>query len=154
MRDINQTGIDLIKVFEGCKLEAYQDVVGIWTIGYGHTGPEVVKGLKWTQAQADTALRKGPRRILPQCGSYDKTVPLTDNQFAALVSFAFNLGAGRLRTSTLLKKVLTKDWAGAKLEFAKWDKAGGKASSRPHSPPISGSRFIWRHIKEMYNGKW
>jgi lysozyme len=126
MRNINQTGIDLIKVFEGCKLEAYQDVVGIWTIGYGHTGPEVVKGLKWTQAQADTALHKDLEEFCRSVEAMTKSVPLTDNQFAALVSFAFNLGAGRLRTSTLLKKVLTKDWAGAKLEFAKWDKAGGK----------------------------
>jgi lysozyme len=116
----------MIQSFEGLRLEAYQDSVGVWTIGYGHTGPEVKKGLKWNTTEAEAAFDADVARFCQGVAAITKSVPLTDNQFAALVSFAYNLGLGRLQGSTLLKKVLAKDWAAAKTEFLKWDKAGGK----------------------------
>lgn len=125
-RALNQAGRLMIQSFEGLRLEAYQDSVGIWTIGYGHTGPEVKKGLKWSTTEAEAAFDKDTARFCQGVEAMTKAVPLSDNKFAALVSFAYNLGLGRLQGSTLLKKVLAQDWAGAKLEFSKWDKAGGK----------------------------
>ena len=96
----NQAGIDLIKSFESCRLEAYQDTRGIWTIGWGHTGPEVVKGLVWTQEQADAQFALDmERRAEDPVGEF-VNVALTDNQFAAFCSLCFNIGAGNFRASS------------------------------------------------------
>lgn len=128
----NDAGVALIKQFEGLRLEAYADPAHGWkvpTIGYGHTdaagAPKVYKGMKITAQKADEILRA-------DLGQYEQavnaavTVPLNENQFAALVSFTFNLGAGNLRSSTLLRKLNVRDYTGAAAEFPKWNKAGGK----------------------------
>jgi lysozyme len=121
---IHQQGIDLIKKFEGCKLGAYQDSVGIWTIGYGHI-EGVKQGDVITQTEADAFLEKDiqvkEKEITPLI-----KVEVNENQWAALVSFAFNLGAGNLAKSTLLSRLNSKDFASAGEEFLKWNKAGGK----------------------------
>lgn len=122
---ISQTGIDLIKSFEGLELKAYQDVVGVWTIGYGSTGPHVKPGMVITPKEAEDLLRKDVSRF-EACVDKQVTVPLSQNQFDALVSFAFNLGCGNLASSTLLRKLNVKDYKGASLEFVKWNRAGGK----------------------------
>lgn len=117
-----QTGLPLIKNFEGCKLEAYLDIVGVPTIGYGET-EDVCMGMFITQDEADAMLSK----------KYDKLesdilglgVSLNENQLGALVSFAYNLGLGALKSSTLLKKLRNKD-PSAVDEFVRWNKAGGK----------------------------
>lgn len=126
---ISENGINLIKQFEGCKLTAYQDSVGVWTIGYGWTQPvdgkTVAKGMVITQQKANQLLTEG-------VAQYEKgvtnlvTVSLNQNQFDALVDFAYNLGVNALKGSTLLKKLNTGDYAGAANEFTKWNKAGGK----------------------------
>lgn len=122
---ISQTGLDLIKSFEGLKLKAYQDVVGVWTVGFGSTGPHVKPGMVITAKQAEDLLRDDVSRF-EACVSKQVTVALSQNQFDALVSFAFNLGCGNLGSSTLLKKLNAKDYAGAAAEFPKWNRAGGK----------------------------
>lgn len=116
---------DFIKAHEGCKLTAYQDSVGVWTIGYGHTGQEVRAGLVWTQAQADTALAND---IVIAIDSIKRLlgVTLSDQQMVALASFVFNLGANALKTSTLLLRVNAEQWMDAAREFTKWDHAGGQ----------------------------
>jgi lysozyme len=117
---ISKAGLDLIKHFEGCLLYGYKDVVGVPTIGYGHTGGVVV-GHRITQVEADTLLRHDLDRFEE---SVDKlvTVNINQHQFDALVAFSFNVGSGALKTSTLLKKVNAKDFTGAAKEFAKWNK--------------------------------
>jgi len=97
-------GLALIKRFEGCRLTAYQDQGGVWTIGYGQTGPDIVEGLTWSKEQANHALavkllilETQVRDSLQHC-----KIPLNDNQFSALVSFAYNVGIGAFRHSTLL----------------------------------------------------
>ncbi len=123
--EIGSKGIALIKTFEGCKLEAYQDSVGVWTVGYGHIH-SVVKDTVVTQEEADTLLSFdlkifsiGVTKLLKK--------PVQQHQFDALVSFAFNLGVGNLRKSTLLKLVNTNPNDHAiRAEFLKWNKAGGK----------------------------
>lgn len=125
----NQAGIDLIKEFEGVRLTAYRDPVGVLTIGYGHTSaagyPDVEPGMTITAAEAESILRRDLQQYEAAVSNAVK-VPLTANQFAALVSFTYNLGPGNLRSSTLLWKLNTGDYAGAAGEFPRWNKAGGK----------------------------
>ncbi len=121
---LGQKGLDLIKSFEGLRLKAYQDSVGVWTIGYGHTGG-VKPGQTITKAQAEAFLKSDTGWAQDAVRKSVK-VPLTQGQFDALTSFTFNLGAGALKSSTLLKKLNAKDYAGAQKEFGKWVHAGGQ----------------------------
>lgn len=122
----SKAGADLTKSFEQCPLTAYWDALGkVWTIGWGHTGPEVCEGLVWTQEQADAALANdyaGCEASVNQC----VTVPLTQGEFDALVDIEFNVGRGAIEKSTLLKLLNAGDRAGAAAQFPEWDHAGGK----------------------------
>jgi lysozyme len=116
-------GIELIKKYEGCKLEAYRCPAGVPTIGYGHTFG-VCMGQKITQEKAEELLRKDLASFEVQV---EQMAPgLSQAQFDALVSFSFNLGSAALYRSSLLKRYLAGDLEGAKLEFGKWTFAGGK----------------------------
>ncbi|UGA40291.1 lysozyme [Chromobacterium haemolyticum] len=123
--NISANGIKLIQQFEGLRLKAYQDAVGVWTIGYGHTGPDVTPGLVITQAQADALLARDLSRFETGVTRLAQ-VPLNQNQFDALVSFSYNLGLGSLQNSTLLRLLNQRDYAGAAAQFPRWNKAGGK----------------------------
>lgn len=122
-------GIALIKKFEGCKLTAYQDSVGVCTIGYGWTQPVDGKpirvGMTIKQETAERLLKTGLVSYESDVSRLVK-VGLTQGQFDALVSFTYNLGARALSTSTLLRKLNAGDYAGAADEFLLWNKAGGK----------------------------
>lgn len=122
-------GIALIKQFEGCKLTAYQDSVGVWTIGYGWTQPvdgkPIRAGMTIKQETAERLLKTGLVRYESDVSRLVK-VNLTQGQFDALVSFTYNLGARSLSTSTLLRKINAGDYTGAADEFLRWNKAGGK----------------------------
>ncbi|HDR2478682.1 TPA: lysozyme [Enterobacter ludwigii] len=122
-------GIALIKQFEGCKLTAYQDSVGVWTIGYGWTQPvdgkPIRAGMTIKQETAERLLKTGLVSYENDVSRLVK-VDLTQGQFDALVSFTYNLGARSLSTSTLLRKLNAGDYAGASDEFLRWNKAGGK----------------------------
>lgn len=121
---INEAGLNLIKDFEGCRLKAYLCPAGVWTIGYGHT-QGVKPDMVITQLQAERFLRQDLKRFEDAVTSLVK-VPITPNQFSALVSFAYNVGTGALYDSTLLRKLNKKDYKGAANEFLRWNKAGGK----------------------------
>lgn len=122
-------GIALIKQFEGCKLTAYQDSVGVWTIGYGWTQPvdgkPIRAGMTINQETAERLLKTGLVSYESDVSRLVK-VGMTQGQFDALVSFTYNLGARSLSTSTLLRKLNAGDYAGAADEFLRWNKAGGK----------------------------
>ena len=122
-------GISLIKQFEGCKLTAYQDSVGVWTIGYGWTQPvdgkPIRAGMTINQETAERLLKTGLVSYESDVSRLVK-VGLTQGQFDALVSFTYNLGARSLSTSILLRKLNAGDYAGAADEFLRWNKAGGK----------------------------
>lgn len=141
---MNQAGIDLIKEFEGCKLKAYRDIVGVLTIGYGATGADVTEGLEITQEEAD-------KRLLADIEQFERgvmrvvKVPLTDNQLAALVSFTYNLGIGSLWRSTLLQLLNKGDYEGAAMEFEKWNRAGGQV--------VHGLTRRRKAEKELFNQK-
>ena len=121
---ISKAGLDLIKQFEGLYLKAYRCPAGVPTIGYGHTAG-VAMGQTITQQQADDYLRRDVRMFERAVERLVK-VPLTQGQFDALVSFAFNLGEGALAQSTLLRLLNAGDYAGAAAQFDRWNKSGGR----------------------------
>lgn len=123
--NISEEGVRLIKQFEGCRLTAYQDSVGVWTCGWGTTGPDVKEGVTFTHEQAEKRLRNH-LELVEQCVNRCVTVSITQGQFDALCSFVYNLGCGNLMNSTLLKKLNRGDRAGAAAEFPRWVRAGGK----------------------------
>lgn len=122
--NISQTGINLIKSFEGCRLRAYKDVAGIWTIGYGHTAG-VKSGDTITQVQADNLL-KNDLKTFENYVNMKVCSPITQNMFDALVSFTYNVGCSAFGKSTLCKEVNNKRYDIAAGEFDKWVHAGGK----------------------------
>lgn len=118
-------GLALTEQFEGCQLSAYQDEAGVWTIGYGHTGPDVTAGLKITESQAQELLSQD---ISAAADFVNKVVmvPLSQSEFDALVDFVFNVGRGAFKGSTMLRRLNAGDFSGAAAQFQKWDHAGGK----------------------------
>ncbi len=127
---VNKQGIQLVKSFEGCFLNAYLCPAKVWTIGYGNTkyqnGTAVKQGDKITQEQAEALLSDILAEFSKDVSKLIK-VELNDNQFSALVSFTFNLVVGSLSKSTLLKKVnANPNDKTIESEFMKWVSAGGK----------------------------
>lgn len=121
---INKKGLELIKKWESLKLEAYLCPAKVWTIGYGHTGG-VKQGDKITKEKAEEILLKD--LSLFELGvSKAIKVPVSENQFSACVSLAFNIGLTAFTNSTLCRKLNNKDYEGAALEFPRWNKAAGK----------------------------
>lgn len=125
--NISEAGIQLIKKFEGCSLKAYKCPAGIWTIGYGHT-LKVNEGQTITKKQAEDLLKQDLRSFELTVNNL-VNVPLNQNQFDALVSFCYNLGAGNLKSSTLLKLLNKEDYIAAAEQFDRWVYAGGKKLS-------------------------
>ena len=118
--------ISLIKKHEGLRLEAYLPTPNdVWTIGYGHTHT-TKQGQKITEAQAETLLRKDIKWA-EEAVNESVVVPLSQNQFDALVSFVFNVGAGAFGSSTLLRLLNSKDYEGAANQFLRWNKQKGVA---------------------------
>ena len=121
---LGQKGTDILKYFEGCRLEAYQDSVGVWTIGYGHT-KGVTPSMTITQEEAE-------QMLLTELEEYEGyienmvAVPLTQNQFDALVVWVYNLGPTNFKNSTLLKELNSGNYHAASNELLRWNKAGGK----------------------------
>lgn len=127
---INQEGIDLIKKYEGLKLAAYLCPANVWTVGYGTTrypnGQRVKQGDKCTQAQAEEYLKHDLIQFELSVDALCRD-DINSNQFSALVSFAYNLGATNLRNSTLLRKVNANlSDPTIKAEFLKWNRANGR----------------------------
>lgn len=123
-RAINKAGLDIIKQFEGLELKAYVCPAGVLTIGYGSTGSHVKSGMVITEAQAEELLRSDLRRFEDFVAG--NCAPATDNQFAAMVSLAFNVGEGALKDSTLRRMHMEGNYAGAAEQFKRWNKAGGR----------------------------
>ena len=122
--EISEEGLSLIKKFEGCELKAYQDSVGVWTIGYGHT-KGVEEDQEITQDEAEDMLAseldeyEGYIRDMVECD-------LEQCQFDALVAWVYNLGPTNLRSSTMLKRLNANDLDDVPNQIKRWDKAGGK----------------------------
>lgn len=121
---ISAEGLALIKKFEGCELEAYQDAVGVWTIGYGHI-KGVKEGMTITKQQAEEML-------LEELVEYENYVleavnhQLDQCMFDALVSWTYNLGPSNLNASTMLKVLNAGEYDAVPEQIKRWNKAGGK----------------------------
>lgn len=128
---LSDAGANLIKQFEGLRLTAYNDQVGVLTIGYGTTNSvlpadhRITPGMTITQAEANVLLHLGVDTKFSPAVSTLVKVPLTQNQFDSLVCFAYNVGPGNLASSTLLRKLNARDYAGAQQQFLVWNRAGG-----------------------------
>lgn len=120
-------GLAILQYFESCRLEAYWDADGkVWTIGWGDTGPDVVQGLRISQADADQRLqRRLDREFVPGVLAA-LTRPATQAQFDAMVDLAYNIGVSAFQGSTLVRQFNAGDQAGAAEQFLRWNKSGGK----------------------------
>lgn len=116
---------DLIKEAEGLELKAYLCPAQVWTIGYGHTGDDVWPGLTITLPEAEALLTSDLERFEGYVNKHVK-VALSQNQFDALVSFVYNVGAQAFIDSTLLKKLNAGDYEGAADQFPRWNKSKGR----------------------------
>ena len=126
--EYDQAGIDLTVASEGLQLTAYPDPGSggaPWTIGVGHTGPDVTEGMTITKDEAYDLLRKDIKSASDAVKRF-VTVQLNQNQFDALTDFVFNVGLGNFASSTLLKKLNNGDYDGAGEQFAAWNKASGR----------------------------
>lgn len=115
---------DLVRRFEGLRLRAYLCPAGVWTCGYGSTGPDVTPGVEWTLTQATERMRADVERFV--AGTLRLCPGLSGDRLAAIADFSYNLGLTRLAGSTLRKRVNAGDWAGAGDELAKWVRGGGR----------------------------
>lgn len=120
----SKSGMALTEQFEGCRLIPYKDSSGVWTDGYGNTHG-VVPGRPITKAQAAADLYANIQSAV-NAVNRTVTIQLTQGEFDALVDFTFNLGAGRLESSTLLVDVNKGNWEAAATQFDLWDRCGGK----------------------------
>lgn len=125
---MTNVGLEMIKMFEQFRGTAYQDSVGVWTVGYGETGPDVKYGTTRSMVEAESFLRQEAQALEDAIKDLlkDRAVSPNDWEIDALVSFAYNLGLGALRKSTLFKLYKDYDNRGAMAEFRKWKYAGGK----------------------------
>jgi lysozyme len=117
---------DIVKHFENCKLKAYKCPAGVWTIGWGATGPEIVEGLTWTQQQADERLAKDLDHFTAGVLKLSPILKGQTNRLSAVTSFAYNAGLSAYQKSTMRKKIDAQDYAGAQAEFSRWTKSKGK----------------------------
>jgi lysozyme len=115
----------ILRVFEGCRLCAYRDIVGVWTICFGSTAG-VVEGMRKTPSECEQLLRSEAGycmlRVLQLC----PTLASEPARLAAVTSFAYNLGLGAFKASTLRRKCLARAWSEAGAQFPRWNKAGGR----------------------------
>ena len=122
---ISEEGLELIRHFEGLRLTAYLCPAGVLTIGHGHTGKDVKPGIKIDIFDAEILLKN-------DCAKFEDSVnvlvevPISQGQFDALVSFCYNLGAGALKGSTLLKLLNAGDYDAAGGQFIRWNKCNGR----------------------------
>jgi lysozyme len=121
---VGPLALELIRHFEGCKLTAYKCPAGIWTVGYGSTGPNIDGGTKWTQVQADADLE---RRLGTEFAPAVREAAgdATPSQFGAMVALAYNIGCGAFRKSSVARFHKSGNGAAAADAFLLWNKARG-----------------------------
>jgi lysozyme len=123
----SDAGLVLTRSFEGLRLESYQDSAEVWTIGYGHTGPEVHDGQRIGEFEAEALLRADLAAAVA-CVRRTVSVEITQDQFDALVDFCFNIGRGSFQSSSLLRYVNRGEFESAVVQFGLWVHAGGEVA--------------------------
>ena len=159
---INEAGLSLIKSFEGCRLEAYKCPAGVWTIGYGHTAG-VKQGMKITLEEADKMLREDVEKFEKKVDKYNSIYNFNENQFSALVSFAFNVGNidqltanGTRSLSVVHEKILLYNKANGKTlsGLVRRRQAEYKLFGESENVSSEKSEGIELMAKEVLAGKW
>src|SRR5271166_24170 len=120
----SQNALDLIKTYEGCKLQAYEDQRGVWTVGWGTTGPGINERTVVSQGVANGMLLGDVSRVSQDVSAL-VGINLNQNQFDAVVSLVYNIGLGAFKSSTMLKLILAHKLPEAADEFPKWDHVNG-----------------------------
>jgi lysozyme len=138
---INQLGLELLEKSEGLRLKAYKCSAGRWTIGYGHTGPDVGPNSTITEPHAQELLNDDLGEAINAVNRLVKVV-LTSNQFSALVCFVYNVGAGAFEKSTMRRLLNEGSYSGAAKEFLRWDKVKGQ--------PVAGLTVRRRAEKALF----
>lgn len=123
---IPQLLLAMIRRFEGCRLVAYLCPAGIWTCGWGATGPGIKRGTRWTQEEADARLARDAGDFARAAAKSSPVLWFDQDKHAAIADFCFNLGMTRYQASTLKRRVDAGDWAGAADELHKWVWGGGR----------------------------
>ena len=143
----SEKGLQFIRREEGERLTAYADIIGVWTIGVGHTGAvdckPVAKGMVISADKSRELLSADLLKFESAIIRLVK-VPLKQYEFDALVSLVFNIGETNFARSTLLKKLNTNDFKGAAEQFLAWKNAGGR--------PVQGLLNRRKREKDMFNG--
>ncbi len=152
---ISQKGMQLISNFEGLRLNAYQDSVGVWTIGFGTTvfphGKSVQDGDCCTIQQAEAYMLHDLARF-ENAVSKVVIVPLQQHQFDALVSLAYNIGIRAFQNSTLVKLLNTGDYLAASQQFDVWIKAGGRTvQGLVNRRAIEKTLFLGKHVQNTFH---
>lgn len=152
---MSKKAVELIKEFEGCRLLAYRCPKGIWTIGYGHTGPVAGPGVKISQEEAERLLSIDVAMAELSLRKICK-VPLLETEIAALISLIFNIGPSAFSTSTLLKCIVSGDFVKAADEFLRWDKVTKIINGVKHVETLPGltrrrQRERLLFIEDAYN---
>lgn len=143
---ISHTGLGLVKDSEGLRKQAYQDVVGVWTIGYGTIhidGKPVEPGMTCSEPQASLWLEADMSSVQTMLNQTVR-VPLKQGMFDALCSLGYNIGPAALRNSTLIHMLNLGDYTGASKQFLRWDMAGGK-----HVPGLTARRLREQSLFEQ-----
>ena len=122
---MNGLALNFIKLKEGCKLTSYKDQGGVWTIGYGSTGPDIVANTTWTQQQADARLASDIMKAEQQARKLVHKA-LSDTAFAPIISFVYNMGAGALEKSHLLQCINSGNYMEAANEWIRWSHVGSE----------------------------
>jgi lysozyme len=120
----SRSGLALTESFEGCRLVGYRDIKGVPTAGYGHTGPDVVVGATYTQAQADQWLQDDIAWAARVVNALVH-ISLTQPEFDALTDFVVNVGSGNFATSTMLHLLNAHCLVAAAQQFDSWDRSAG-----------------------------
>ena len=118
--------LHLIKSFEGCRLVAYLCPAGVWTVGWGATGPGIGIGTKWSQEQADSRMTKDAFKFWCIALKASPSLALHPEVHEAISDFCFNLGGAKYRASTLKKRIDAEDFEGACVELMRWVHGGGR----------------------------
>jgi GH24 family phage-related lysozyme (muramidase) len=150
---VNAAGIALIKLYEGFRARAYQDSVGVWTIGFGHTSaaglPYVKPDLQITRTEAERILSNDIGQFSVGIRHLVAGVDLNDNQFSALVSFAYNVGLGNFRKSSVYRAVMSGDFMAVPRRLALWIKAGGRSLNGLIKRRDSEARLFMKDPRNM-----
>lgn len=126
----------LIREYEGCKLKAYLCPAGIWTCGWGSTGADVKKGTAWTQEIADARMWQDACQAVTQTLSLCPGLSTNTKALCAIADFVYNMGASRLQSSTLRKRINEGNWTAAKKELQRW--VYGKDPKTQEMKPMTG----------------